>query len=171
MGEEFLAFVTIDVWTMIFTWANLIILFLLMKKFLFKPINNILEKRKKEIDDIYDAANSAKSEADTLLAEYSEKVSIAQKEADDILALASSRAAKKEEEVLAEAANQAAKIVERANRQVELEKTKAKSELIDEVSSLSVLVASKILQRDISEKDHAEMIDKFINEIGEGDGK
>ena len=49
MGE-YLSFVTIDVWTMIFTWANLLILFLLMKKFLFGPVRRIIEKREEEIN-------------------------------------------------------------------------------------------------------------------------
>ncbi len=162
-----MAFVTIDVWTLIFTWGNLIILFLLMKKFLFKPINNILEKRKKEIDEMYDNAETSKNEAEKLLSEYNEKVSGAKEEAEGILKNAKERAALKEEEIVNNAKADAAKIMARAEREIELEKSSARAELLEEVSSLSVIMASKILEKDIKEEDHKEMIDKFINEIGD----
>ena len=64
--EKYLAFVTIDVWTLIFTWANLLILFLLMKKFFFKPIKNILKQREDEINSLYEKANSSSTEAEKL---------------------------------------------------------------------------------------------------------
>lgn len=162
-----MAFVTIDVWTLIFTWGNLIILFLLMKKFLFKPINNILEKRKKEIDEMYDDAETSKNEAEKLLSEYNEKVSGAKEEAEGILKNAKERALLKEEEIVNNAKADAAKIMARAEREIELEKSSARAELLEEVSSLSVIMASKILEKDIKEEDHKEMIDKFINEIGD----
>ena len=61
--EEYLSFVTIDVWTIIFTWGNLFILYLLMKKFLFKPVKEMIDKREQEVADIYEAANSEKAVA------------------------------------------------------------------------------------------------------------
>lgn len=165
--EEFMAFVTIDVWTMLFTWGNLIILFLLMKKFLFKPVNNILEKRKQEIGDMYDKAESDKKEAQKLLGEYSEKIQSANVEADEIIKTAKELAVKKQDEILSEANSGALKILERAEKNIELEKSKAKAELLSEVSSLSVMMASKILEKDISAAEHKEIIDKFINEMGD----
>lgn len=165
--EEFLAFVTIDVWTLIFTWGNLIILFLLMKKFLFKPVKDILEKRKKEIDEMYESADSSKTEAERLLSEYEEKLSGVKEEADGILKTAKSRAEQKEEEILENARNDAAKIIARAERETEIEKSKAKAELLEEISSLATSMASKILEKNITESDHKDMIDKFISEIGD----
>lgn len=165
--EEFMAFVTIDVWTMLFTWGNLIILFLLMKKFLFKPVNNILEKRKQEIGDMYDKAESDKKEAQKLLGEYSEKIQSANVEADEIIKTAKELAVKKQDEILSEANSGALKILERAEKNIELEKSKTKAELLSEVSSLSVMMASKILEKDISAAEHKEIIDKFINEMGD----
>ena len=55
--EKYLAFFTVDVWTMIFTWVNMFILFTVMKKLLFKPVMNVLEQREAEVKKIYDEAN------------------------------------------------------------------------------------------------------------------
>lgn len=165
--DEFLAFVTIDVWTMIFTWGNLIILLLLMKKFLFKPVNNILEKRKNEVDEMYKNASESEKTANELKNEYSVKLSKAKEEAEDIVKTASRKAVLKEEEIINEANLEASRIIERAKHQIDLEKSNAMAELREEVSDISVMIASKVLEKDINVAEHKEMIDKFINEIGE----
>ena len=72
--DKYLAFFTIDVWTMIFTWVNMLILFTVVKKLLFKPINNILNQREAEVKQIYDEANVANEKAMSLEKEYSEKI-------------------------------------------------------------------------------------------------
>ena len=165
--DEFLAFVTIDVWTMLFTWGNLLILLLLMKKFLFKPVNNILQKRKDEVDEMYKAAADDKEAASKMREEYSKKLSDAKNEAEEIVKSAARKAVLKEEEIISGANEQAGKIIERAQGQIELQKNSAFAELREDVSELSIMIASKVLEKDISESDHKEMIDKFINEIGE----
>ena len=165
--EEFLAFVTIDVWTMIFTWGNLIILFLLMKKFLFKPVNNILDKRKEEINTMYKNAEEDEITAKEMKNEYEMRLRDAKNEADEIVKTASRKAILKEEEIISEANIQASKIIERAKNQVEIERSNALAELREDVSEISVMIASKVLEKDIKESDHRDIIDKFINEMGE----
>jgi len=165
--DEFLAFVTIDVWTMLFTWGNLIILFLLMKKFLFKPVNNLLERRQKEAAQMLESAEKDMKEADELKAQYKEKIDDAKKEAGEMIKEASRKAALKEEEIIKDANEKASKIIERANKQISLEKESAFAELKEDISSISVMLASKVLEKDISEEDHKEIIGKFIDEIGE----
>ena len=165
--DEFLAFVTIDVWTMIFTWGNLIILFLLMKKFLFKPANRLLEQRQKQAEDMLKNAENDMNEAEKLKNEYQEKLDKAEAYANEMVKEASRKATLKEEEIIKEANSKAAGIIERANKQIELEKESAFQNLKEEVSSISCMLASKILEKDISEEDHREIIGKFINEIGE----
>lgn len=165
--DEFLAFVTIDVWTMIFTWGNLIILLLLMKKFLFKPVNNILDKRKNEIEEMYKNASDDKIAANEMKEEYTLKLNKAREEAEEIVKSASRKAILKEEEIISDANLQASKIIERAKGQIELERSNAYAELREDVSSISIMIASKVLEKDIDESDHREMIDKFIGEIGD----
>ena len=87
-------------WTLIFTWCNLVILFLLVKKFLFAPVQAILDKRKSEIDDMYTVANSAIENANILEQEYTQKLAVAKDEARDIIKTATLTAQRREEEIL-----------------------------------------------------------------------
>ena len=64
----FESFVGVDFWTCLFTLCNLVILYLVMKKLLFKPVKNMIDSRQKEVDDLYDNANRAKAEAEEMRA-------------------------------------------------------------------------------------------------------
>ena len=66
----FESFVGVDFWTCLFTLCNLVILYLVMKKLLFKPVKNMIDSRQKEVDDLYDNANRAKAEAEEMRARY-----------------------------------------------------------------------------------------------------
>ena len=165
--DEFLAFVTIDVWTMLFTWGNLLILFLLLKKFLFKPVNNILQKRHDEVDAMYSEASKNSEEAKKMREEYTKKLIDSKNEAEEIIKTAARKAILKEEEIISEAQGEANKIIKRAKAQIENERNSAFAELRSDVSELSVMIASKVLEKDIKESDHKEIIDKFIENMGE----
>ncbi len=165
--DEFLAFVTIDVWTMLFTWGNLLILFFLMKKFLFKPVNNILQKRQDEVDTMYSEASKNSEEAKKMREEYTKKLTDSKNEAEEIIKTATRKAVFKEEEIISAAHGEANKIVERAKAQIENEKQSAFAELRSNVSELSVMIASKVLEKDIKESDHKAIIDKLIEDMGE----
>lgn len=164
---RFLDFVTIDVWTLIFTWGNLLILFLLMKKFLFKPVRKMMLDRENEVKELYDDAERSKSDAEALKEDYENKLSSAKNEADEIIKNASRSAALKSEEIIAEAHNTAAGIIERADKQIEAEKKNAENELKNEVSELAVSIASKVIEKEIDEKKHKELIDSFIEKMGD----
>ena len=116
---------------------------------------------------MYKSATEDKNAAHQMREEYEKRLSDAKNEANEILKTATRKAVLKEEEIITDANNQASKIIERAHGQIELEKSSAFAELRDEVSELSVMIASKVLERDINESDHKEMIDKIIREMGE----
>ena len=164
--EKFESFVGVNLWTMIFAWCNLLILYIFLKKLLFKPLKNMIDSRQKEIDDIYSDAESAKETADGLKAEYEEKIGRAKEEGEEILKIAVRRAQLKEEEILKGADEQAARTLARAEEQIELEKKRAINEVKDEVSAMAVGIASAVIERDVSADEHKELIDDFINNIG-----
>ena len=166
MLDKFESFVGVNFWTMIFAWVNLLILYLAFKKFLFPPIKKMIDDRQKEIDDMYSDAESARSAADELKAEYEEKLSKANEESEQILKNAVRRAQLKEEEILKEAGNEAARVLERAEEQIALEKKQALNEVKNEVSAMAIGIASAVIERDVSESEHRELIDDFINNIG-----
>ncbi|MBQ7300043.1 MAG: F0F1 ATP synthase subunit B [Clostridia bacterium] len=164
---EYQPFVTIDVWTMIFAWGNLIILFLFLKKILFVPLKNIIDQRQKQIKDMYDEARTDKDAAAAMRVEYEQKLADASAKGEEIIRSATARAHKQEEEIIREANETAAKNLRRADEQIEMEKKKALNQLKDEVSSMAVDIASAVIEKNLSEEDNREMIDRFIGQLGD----
>ena len=170
--DKFEAFVGVNLWTMLFAWINILILYLFLKKLLFKPVKNMIDSRQKEIDDLYSDAESSKQNAMQLEAEYQEKISHADEESEEILRRAVRRAQLREEEILKEADKKAERTLQRAQEQVELEKKRAINEVKNEVSDMALAIAEAVIERDINDADHKDLIDEFIDSIGEsGDGK
>ena len=165
--EKYLAFFTVDVWTMIFTWVNMFILFTVMKKLLFKPVMNILEQREAEVQKIYDDANEANEKAATLEKEYSEKMAQAREEAGEIIRQATLTAQKREKEIIESAHAEVASMTRRAETQIAQERKKAYQEIKNEISDISVAIAGKMVQREIKAEDHEALISQFIENVGE----
>lgn len=165
--NNYLAFFTVDVWTIIFTWVNMFILFTVMKKLLFKPVSNILDQRDAEIKKIYDDANQANEKAVTLEKEYSEKMAQARDEAGEIIRQATLTAQKREKEIIESAHEQVAAMTRRAETQIAQERKKAYQEIKDEISDISVAIAGKMVQREITAADHEALISQFIENVGE----
>lgn len=164
--DKFESFVGVNFWTMIFAWVNLLILYLAFKKFLFGPIKKMIDDRQKEIDDTYTDAENARISAGELKSEYEEKLSAAHEESEKILKDALRAAQLKEEEILREANAQAARTLERAEEQIALEKKQALNDVKNQVSSMAIGIASAVIERDVSEGEHRDLIDDFINSIG-----
>ena len=165
--NDTLEFVTIVPWNVLFQWCNLLILFLLVKKFLFKPVLNILQKRQDEVDQLYADANKAKDEANTLRADYEKHLAAAKEEAGEIVRTATAQAQKRRNELVEEAQQRAASMVARAEAEIAQEKNKAVNEIKDEISGMAVDIASKVVEREISAKDHEKLIEDFIKNVGE----
>ena len=165
--EEFKAFVGIDLFTMIFAWINLLILYLAFKKFLFGPIKKMIDNRQAEIDGMYSDAEGSKKDAEEMKAEYEKRLEGAAEESEKILKDAQRRAELRGEEIIRDANSQAARILERAEEEIELEKKRAINEVKDEVSDIAVAIASAVIERDVNEKEHRDLIDDFIDKIGE----
>lgn len=162
---EYLEFISIDPWHLLFTWINLLLLVLLLKKFLFKPVNDVLAKRKAEVDGIYAAAEGARTAAEADKALYAEKLGTAQQEADALMKDAAARAAHRSEELLAETQRQVGRMKEKAEADIAQERLKAKNEIKNDVSEMVLEVAGKVIGRELNEKDQSELIDRFIDEV------
>lgn len=165
--QAFESFVGVNLFTMLAAWCNLLILFLFLKKLLFKPLKNMIDSRQKEIDDMYADAESSKAEAAELKVEYEKKLEKASEESEEIVKNAMRRAKLREEEILREAGEQAARTVERAYEQVELEKKRAINEIKSEVSEMAIGIASAVIGRDVDGDEHKELIDSFIADMGD----
>lgn len=163
--DEFEAFIGVNPWTLLFAWINLIILYVFLKKLLFKPVKRMIDSRQKEIDDLYADAEQKRTEAEADREAYEEKLRHAEEESEQILRSAQRRAQLREEEILREADETARRTLKRADEQVELEKRRAINEVKDEVSGMAVEIAASILARDIKAEEHSAMIDDFLREL------
>jgi len=159
--------VTIVPWTFIFQILNLFLQMYLIKRFLFKPINAMLEKRKALADAEIQDAQRAKNEAMTLKAGYEASLTKAKAEANSILQSAQKDAAARSEAILTEAQSQAAGIKAKAEADILQEKKKAVNDIKNEIGGIAMEIAGKVVEREISEEDHKKLIDEFIENVGE----
>ena len=165
--DEFESFVGVNFWTMIFAWINLLILYFILKKLLFKPVKAMIDSRQKEVDDMYSDAENAKIAASEMKSEYEEKLNRANEESEEIIRRATRKAMLREEEILKAADEEARRALERAKEQAELEKKRALNEIKDEVSDIAIGIASAVIERDVSADEHRELIDEFIRNMGD----
>ncbi len=160
-------FVSLAPWTIIFQICNLLILVALMKKFLFKPVQNILNKRQQEIDGIYAAADADRSSAAEMKEEYTRRMSSAREEADRLMRTAVDEANRKGDEIVDVANQQAANIKRKAESEIAQERLKAYTELKRDISGMAVDIAEKMVGREINEADQAGLVDDFIRNAGD----
>ena len=165
--NEFESFVGVNFWTMIFAWINLLILYFILKKLLFKPVKAMIDSRQKEVDDMYSDAENSKIAASEMKSEYEEKLNRANEESEEIIRRATRKAMLREEEILKAADEEARRALERAKEQAELEKKRALNEIKDEVSDIAIGIASAVIERDVSADEHRELIDEFIRNMGD----
>lgn len=154
-------------WTFIAQIANLFIQVLLIKRFLFKPVNEILKKRKEMADAEIQDAVKAKDEANAMKAEYEQNMQEAKNKANDVLMTAQKTAAIQSEEMLKEASAQVAAIKAKAEKDIAQEKRKAVNEIRSEIGDMAVEIAGKVIEREICEEDHEKLINDFISNVGD----
>lgn len=159
--------VTLVPWTMIAQFLNLMIQLFLIKKFLFKPINEILEKRRAATDQQIREARQAKEEADNLKGQYESDIAKARDEAARIVQSAQKEAQNRADEVMQEAQAKAAGMKAQAEADIAQERKKAINEVKDEIGGLVMDIAGKVVEKEIDEADHKRLIEEFIQNVGE----
>ena len=159
--------ISINVLTMFFTLVNMILTYLILKKFLFKPVQKMIKDRQDEIDGLFLDAENAKSEAEALKNDYEGKLQTAKETSAEMIRSAAATANKTGEEIIRSAKADAQALKEKAARDIELEKKKALNEMKDDISSIALDIASKVVQKEINAQDQQAFIDEFIEKIGD----
>ena len=162
--QELVGFVP---WTFIAQICNLLIQVYIFKRFLFKPVNAMLEKRRAMADAEIQDAVKAKDDAQAMKAEYEQNMQEAKNKANEILSTAQKTAAVQSEEMIREATQQAATIKTKAEKDIAMEKAKAVNEIKDEIGSMAMEIAGKAIGRELREEDHTKLINEFIANVGE----
>lgn len=159
--------VTIVPWQFIATIINLFIQVWLLKKFLFKPINNILEKRRQLADQEISDAQKAQTEANKLKEQYEASIADAQTKATEIVQSAQKEAQARADGILQKAQDEASSMKSKAEADIAQEKKKALNDVKDEIGGLAMDIAGKVVEKEINEEDHKKLIDEFIQNVGD----
>lgn len=160
-------FISIAPWTIIFQILNLLLLMVLFKKYLFKPVTEILEKRQAEIEGHYQEARQAETDAKAMKADYESKMAGARQEADRVIKTATESANAMSASIVEDARTQADQLKRRAQTEIDLERRRAFDEVKGELSGIALDIASQVIEREVNEKDHEAFINKFIKNVGE----
>ena len=165
--ELYQALITLDGWTFLAQICNLMIQLVIFKKFLLKPIRQVIADRKAKADSEIADAQKLRTEAEAMKAEYEQNLQNARTEANQIVAAAQKTATARSEEIVGEARAQAAALKQKAEADIAQDRKKAVNEVKDEIGGIAMEIASKVVEREISEKDHKDLIDEFIKNVGE----
>ena len=165
MNEEYLELISLNLWHIIATVGNLLILTWIIRKFLWDRVQKVLAERRGQVDELYHDAEEAKEAALEDKAMYEAKLGQADAEAEDILKKASARAERRSDEIIENANRKAEETLKKADADIAQEKKKAMNDLKNEISEISVQIAETIVQREINEDDHRELIDSFIENL------
>jgi len=161
------ALITLDGWTFLAQICNLMIQLVIFKKLLLNPVKKVIAERKAKADSQIADAEKLRTEAEAMKAEYEQNLQNARTEANQIVAAAQKTAAARSEELLGEARAQAATLKQKAEADIAQERKKAVNEVKDEIGGMAMEIASKVVEREIKEADHQDLIDEFIKNVGE----
>ena len=167
MDTLYQSLVTVNPVTLIAQICNLFIQLLIVKIFFLDKIKAILDQRREAADKQITEAENAKSEALAIKKTYEQNMLEAKAKADDLLLTAQRTANSRSEEIISQAQQQAAQIKSKAAADIELEKKKAINEAKNEISDLAMAIAGKVVARALNTGDQADMIDRFIDELGD----
>ncbi|MCC8073579.1 MAG: F0F1 ATP synthase subunit B [Clostridiales bacterium] len=152
---------------LIFTIINLIIFFVLMRIFLFKPIKKVLDKRKELVDKQFSDADTAKQEAEMLKNEYQSQLDGVDEEKNQIIITARENAKKEYDTIIDRAQSDAEKIKSDARKTAQLETEKAKLAVKEEIAMLAIETAEKVVGEHVSAQTDSDLYDKFLKESSE----
>ena len=161
--------ISINLWNTIISLLNLLLIFLILKKFFYKPVQNVFAQRRAILDKQYADAKKAEDEALENKAEWEAKMQGAEEKAQSIVKEATVLSERRSEKIIEEAKEKADTIVRGAQAEATLERKKATEDIKREIVDVSSCLSEKILEREINKEDHKKLIDSFISEIGDGD--
>ena len=160
--------VTVNPVTLIAQICNLFLQLLIVKIFFLDKIKAILDQRREAADAQITEAENAKAEALAIKQTYEQNMKEAKAKAEDILMSAQRTATSRSEEIISQAQQQAAQIKSKASSDIDMEKKKAINDAKNEISGLAMAIAGKVVERELNTADQSAMIDRFINELGDG---
>ena len=167
MSMQSLEIISVNFWQTLISLCNLLIIFLIMKKFLFKPVQAMMKTRREQVDKIYSDADESRESANQMKQEYEQKMASSRQEADSLIKSATQTAQRKSDQIVAEANSQASHVKQKAEEEIAQQKKQMLQDVRSEISELAVDIASKVVEREINQKDYDGFVDEFIQNVGE----
>lgn len=168
METIYQSLVAVNPVTLIAQICNLFLQLFVFKKFFWDKILAILDQRREAADKEISDAKAAHAEATAIKATYEQNMKEAKEKAEGILINAQKTATARSEEIISQAQQAAAQIKSKASADIEMEKKKAINDAKNEISGLAMAIAGKVVERELNTEDQSALIDRFINELGDG---
>ncbi len=162
-----LEIISINFWNILISLCNLVVLYFILKKFLYKPVQKVLKERQEKINESYARAESAESEANESKKLWSEKLAEVNAEADEILEKAAENAKARSQTIVEAGEAEAVRIRKQAEEDAVLTRKKAEDSIRQEIVDISLALSEKIIEREVNKEDHDALIDEFISRIGD----
>ncbi|MHA6250682.1 F0F1 ATP synthase subunit B [Oceanobacillus sp. CAU 1775] len=144
-----------------------VVLLALLRKFAWGPLMNMMETRENYVANEIEAAEKSRAEAEKAAAEATTQLNQVRQEAQKMIEDAKNAGIRQEQDIIASAREEADRIKKMAQADIQNEKEQAINALQAQVASLSVLVASKVIEKEIDAADQAQFINDYIKEVGE----
>lgn len=154
-------------WQILLTMLNTLVLYLGLKRFLFEPVKNFMDERTKSIEDQITQAQEKEDLADKKLSDYEERIKNAKEEGREIVRLARQNAEKQHDEIVEHAKAEAEQIFKKKQEQLKREKQQAVHSIKNEIGDIALMVAEKVIQKNLTTQDQSQLIDEFINSVGD----
>ena len=164
-----LEILSINIWTILISLANLLIIFIILKKVLWKPVKKAMDERKAMVDKQFADAAAAQEQAEADKAQWAAKLATADDEAKARIAAADETARHHGDRLVADAKDKADSILRMAEAEAVLERQKAQAGIKREIAAVSAELAEKLLEREVNTADHAKMIESFLDEVGDAE--
>ena len=149
---------------LLYTVVNILVMYALLRKFLFKPVQDVLDKRQKMVDDELANAQDAKTKAEAALHNVDVEAAARREES-------AQQAEKQKEQLLTEAQRQADAIVAEGKAAAEAERASKLRQADAQIADLTRTMCAKVLERNLTQQDDARMLDDLLQKAGESDGK
>lgn len=151
-------------WSIFWAVFNVIVLFILLRIFLFKPINKIRDERTRTIQNDLDSARKAKEEAEELRQQYEGSISDAKEQANQIMMKAHEDAESERAAIIRKSQEEADRIVADADKTIENERKRVLRQAQSEIADLAIEAASKIIGENVDDEKNRKLVDKFLSE-------
>ncbi|MGN0732930.1 MAG: F0F1 ATP synthase subunit B [Emergencia sp.] len=154
-------------WNLLFSAITVLVLFLILKKFFFEKVHNFMEERENEVRTQFETAEENNRLAEQKLMDYEEKIKNYQSEGREIIKAAKDDAKVQAQSILDDAKEKARIAIEKSEAEIERQKNNARRELKDEIGTLAVMAAERIMEKELSDKNQSEIVDRIIREAEE----